>query len=92
MGGCHPDTGDPGARGKWAAVAPTSPLGTTKATTIRYAGQMAVDSTGPTEAFIRVTRGGAWHHEGVRCRPASRLKTLAGNKTSFIGIRLALIQ
>jgi hypothetical protein len=49
-----------------------------------YAGQMAVDRAGPAGAFIRVTRGGVWHHEGVRCRPASRLKTLAGNKTSFI--------
>jgi formylglycine-generating enzyme required for sulfatase activity len=67
-------------------------MGTTKATTIRYTGQMAVDPTGPAGAFIRVTRGGAWHHEGVRCRPASRLKTLAGNKTSFIGFRLALTQ
>jgi len=48
--------------------------------------------TGPAGAFIRVIRGGDWDHEGVRCRRASRLKTLAGNKTSFLGFRLALTQ
>ncbi|NLF67864.1 MAG: hypothetical protein GX575_02290 [Candidatus Anammoximicrobium sp.] len=87
-----PRHGRTGGEGEVGGRGPHFSDGYDKSYYHQYAGQMAVDPTGPAGAFIRVIRGGDWDHEGVRCRRASRLKTLAGNKTSFLGFRLALTQ
>ena len=50
------------------------------------------DPPGPSEAASRVFRGGGWDSEPSECRSASRYRFAPGNKSYFLGFRVARSQ
>jgi len=57
-----------------------------------YKGSRVDDPAGPLEAADRVIRGGGWGLDPRYCRSAGRLRVTAGDRSSGLGFRLALVQ
>ena len=58
----------------------------------RYGSGKETKPTGPSGGSDRVLRGGGWIDDAQDCRVASRYYGGPGNRGSFIGFRLALVQ
>jgi formylglycine-generating enzyme required for sulfatase activity len=56
-----------------------------------YAGSPMDDPTGPSVGTRRVVRGGSWFHSAGYCRPAFRNSDAPGDRTSWLGFRVALV-
>jgi formylglycine-generating enzyme required for sulfatase activity len=55
----------------------------------QFAGQVAVDPTGPTRGSVRVIRGGSWHGVAGNCRAAFRIWYVPSPQDGNLGFRLA---
>ena len=56
-----------------------------------YAQSPPSDPPGPMAASLRVHRGGAWGHHPGYCRSALRYGYAPGNRSDYLGFRLALV-
>ena len=56
-----------------------------------YAESAPADPTGPLTGTDRAVRGGCWYSPPGRCRSASRYGSSPGNRSYYLGFRLALV-
>jgi sulfatase modifying factor 1 len=50
-----------------------------------------IDPVGPEVGSHRVSRGGSWRDTARLCRSAERLRSTPGNRSDYLGFRLALV-